>query len=92
MANISLEERHTPAEYVKLAAELESDWLELKHELVMRRKSLATPEELAQFLGVAEDKIRYFERYDYDPTWSELRSYAMALGVRIQPHLHSMEA
>lgn len=88
MASLNLEDLHTPEQYVRLAAALESDWLKLKHDLVQRRKQITDPAHLAAFLGITVQEVLDFEQYDYDPTQSQLNEYAMALGVRIRPAAH----
>ncbi|NMM94686.1 hypothetical protein [Bifidobacterium oedipodis] len=90
MASQRLEDLHTPEQYIRLAATLESDWLKLKHYLVQRRKDLTDPKHLADFLDITEQEVLDFEQYDYDPTKSQLNEYAMALGVRIQPTAHEV--
>ena len=81
-----LEDRLKPEEYIGLAADLESDYLEVKHFLVSaRREQGITQNDIASFLGLSDTQVREFEQYDYDPRISELHEYAMAVGVRINP-------
>lgn len=81
-----MEDRLKPEEYIGLAADLESDYLEVKHFLVSaRREQGITQNDIASFLGLSDTQVREFEQYDYDPCISELHEYAMAVGVRINP-------
>ena len=81
-----MEDRLKPEEYIGLAADLESDYLEVKHFLVSaRREQGITQNDMASFLGLSDTQVREFEQYDYDPRISELHEYAMAVGVRINP-------
>ena len=81
-----MEDRQKPEEYIGLAADLESDYLEVKHFLVSaRREQGITQNDIASFLGLSDTQVREFEQYDYDPRVSELNEYAMAVGVRINP-------
>lgn len=81
-----MEDRLKPEEYIGLAADLESDYLEVKHFLVSaRREQGITQNDIASFLGLSGTQVREFEQYDYDPRISELHEYAMAVGVRINP-------
>lgn len=81
-----MEDRLKPEEYIGLAADLESDYLEVKHFLVSaRREQGITQNDIASFLGLSDTQVREFEQYDYDPRISELHEYAMAVRVRINP-------
>lgn len=81
-----MEDRLKPEEYIGLAADLESDYLEVKHFLVSaRREQGITQNDIASFLGLSDTQVREFEQYDYDPRISELHEYAIAVGVRINP-------
>lgn len=37
--------------------------------------------EVAERMGVTEDMVTAFEHYDADPTFSQVRRYALAVGV-----------
>lgn len=80
-----MEDRLKPG-IIGLAADLESDYLEVKHFLVSaRREQGITQNDIASFLGLSDTQVREFEQYDYDPRVSELNEYAMAVGVGINP-------
>lgn len=70
---------------VRLSADLYSDFLRLKHDLVHARK-IKYGDNRAEFLnriGWDSGHLLDFEEYDYDPTASELREYALAVGMAI---------
>ena len=52
---------------------------ELKRDLVQKRKSLCTIEQIAEQLGEPVAVVTEFEQYYSDPTVSQLQEYALAV-------------
>lgn len=77
---VSIGERSTRT---SLAADLYEDYLDLKHSLVRERRHRLTELEFLQRSGWSVNQLTRFENNDDDPTSSELREYALAVGVRI---------
>lgn len=76
---------HDMQRLVRLSADLYSDFLRLKHDLVHTRKVRygENRDEFLRRIGWDEQHLLAFEEYDYDPTASELREYALAVGMAI---------
>ena len=74
------------ARLIELATSLQDDYLDLKHRLVQERKNRFPRERIDDFLayiGWDRDRLAAFEEYDYDPMASEIRQYALAVGMSI---------
>ncbi|MBI0106196.1 hypothetical protein DKK73_05150 [Bifidobacterium asteroides] len=52
---------------------------ELKRDLVRKRESLCSIEQIAEQLGEPVDTVAEFEQYYSDPTVSQLQEYALAV-------------
>ncbi|WEV70021.1 hypothetical protein OZX73_03970 [Bifidobacterium sp. ESL0775] len=72
-------DQHSGGEFDEIAALNYGDYLDLKHELVSRRRKFCNLKEMSEFLGRSEEDISEFEKYDYDPRASEIREYALAI-------------
>lgn len=57
--------------------------------ITARLNSGMTVEQMAEKIGWERADVRYFESMDNDPTLSEIRTYALALGLRIS---HTVES
>jgi len=55
----------------------------------MRKKSGLNQTEVGRRMGISQESVAAFERYDNDPKLSTLRRYALAVGARIG---HSVDA
>jgi ribosome-binding protein aMBF1 (putative translation factor) len=68
-----------------LAYELARGDYEFQFELIQRRKAAGIPRKvLAERLGVTIKWVDEFEAYWHDPKLSEIRRYALAIGVNVQ--------
>jgi transcriptional regulator with XRE-family HTH domain len=54
----------------------------------LRKKSGLNQTEVGRRMGISQESVAAFERYDNDPKLSTLRRYALAVGARIG---HSVE-
>lgn len=71
-----------------LAEKLVADHTNLHTDLVSYRSALQLPTaDIAARMGVSEETVVAFERYDADPTLSQLRRYALAIGVKFSTTL-----
>jgi transcriptional regulator with XRE-family HTH domain len=69
---------------VQLATDLAEEDNNLLNELVYRRRETMTQKKLAEDLGETVEYVEAFERYDSDPSLSEVRRYALAVGMSIR--------
>ena len=55
------------------------NFYELKRDLVLKRKSLCSIEQIAEDIGDPVSEVAEFEQYYSDPTVSQLQEYALAV-------------
>ncbi|MBT1162856.1 hypothetical protein [Bifidobacterium sp. SO1] len=73
-----------------LAVSLQEDFLTFKHRLVEERKNQypeSSIQDFLTFIGWTKEHLLKFEEYDYDPKASEIREYALAVGMRINSRI-----
>lgn len=90
--SFTLPRKRSAQDYIRSAAELQNDYLSLKHELVMNRKIYYPDSRIDDFLadlGWTRQQLYSFEEYDYDPKASEIREYALAVDVQIHTQCNS---
>lgn len=62
---------------------VESDYTLMEDLIVFREQRKLSIDTVAARMGVTPNSVKLFETYDYNPTLSEIRRYAMAVGVKI---------
>lgn len=55
----------------------------------MRKNAGLTQTEIGRRMGISQESVAAFERYDNDPKLSTIRRYALAVGARVA---HSVES
>lgn len=76
----------------ELAQRLAREELSLHRQLIQRRESSnMTRQDVADRLGVKEAWVRNFESLYSNPTLSEIRYYALVIGVYIEYHVKYQE-
>lgn len=79
----------TPIERLaRLLVDQDSEFLYQLHE--ERQQSGLSPQDVADRAGWPLHQVHEFERYDADPTLSEIRRYAYAIGVSYEHNLAAM--
>jgi len=75
-----------------LAKRLAREELLLHHNLIHAREaSRMTTQDVADRTGWKASQVRYFEGLHSNPTLSEIRHYALAIGVFIEYHIKFSE-
>lgn len=62
---------------------VETDYTLMEDLIVFREQRMLSVDTVAARMGTTPDSVKRFETYDYNPTLSELRRYALAVGVKI---------
>lgn len=69
---------------IRAATDLAERDLRTRHALVAIRRARMDQRTLSVKLGRDVAWVQWFESYDADPRLSEMRSYALAIGARIE--------
>lgn len=86
-----LEHRFTDGEFDEIARFNVESFFNLKMDLVNKRKSICTIEQIAEELGKTPKEMEKFEAYYSDQTISQIRTYALALGMKIHIKVEDYE-
>lgn len=86
-----LQNRYTDEEFDEIAEFDVKSFYDMKASLVRKRKSLCPIEQVAKELGKTPEEMAEFEAYYSDPTLSQIRTYALSLGMKIHIEVEDCE-